>query len=92
MNDEIIVINQSNLKNVIREVVREQLIEFSKYLESMITTEEKLLNRKEAMAYLKVSSSTLSRWTKDGTIPSHGCSSRVYYKLSELQASLIALK
>lgn len=92
MNDEIIVINQSNLKNVIREVVREQLIEFSKYLEGMITSEEKLLNRKEAMAYLKVSSSTLSRWTKDGTIPSHGCGSRVFYKLSELEASLIALK
>lgn len=92
MNEEIIVTNHHSLRNIIREVVQEQLKEFANNLINMIKTEDKILDRKEAMSYLKVSPSTLSRWTKQGSIPSHGCGTRVYYKLSELEASLIAQK
>ncbi|MDF0718930.1 helix-turn-helix domain-containing protein [Kaistella sp. PBT33-4] len=91
MNEEIIVTNHHSLRSIIREVVQEQLKEFANNFMNMIKTEDKILNRNEAMSYLKVSSSTLSRWTKQGIIPSHGCGARVYYKLSELEASLIAL-
>lgn len=92
MNQEIIITNPHDLRNIIRDTVKEQLVEFSRWFESKLTMEEKILNRKEAMSFLKISSSTLSRWTKNGTIPSHGCGVRVYYKLSELEASLIAQK
>lgn len=91
MEKEIIVTTLHNIENIVREVVREQLIEFSKWFESKITTEDKLLTRQEAISYLGVSASTLHRWTKRGKLPSHGCGARVYYKLSDIQASLIAI-
>ena len=58
-------------------------------VEKQIQDNDKMLTRDEAMKFLSVSSSTLSRWTKNGEIPAHGKGNRVYYKLSDLKASLV---
>ncbi len=52
---------------------------------------EELLTRKEAAKYLKISLTTLYYWTKKGKIPAYSVSNRLYYKRSEIDASLIKI-
>lgn len=61
-------------------------------LNPSITENENLLTREEAMKFLKIDSSTLWRWTRDGKIKLYGIGSRRYYKKSDLLESLILLK
>lgn len=50
-----------------------------------------LLTREETAKYLKVSLSTLWHWSKKGILLSYGIGNRVYYKRSEVEASLIRI-
>ena len=52
---------------------------------------EELLTRQETCEMLKINLSTLWLWTKKNRLKSHGIGNRVYYKRSEVQASVIAL-
>ncbi len=47
-----------------------------------------LLTREETAKYLKVSLTTLWHWSKKGILKSYGIGNRVYYKRSEVEASL----
>lgn len=51
-----------------------------------------LLSREECATLLKVSKTTLWRWTKLEKIKAYGIEGRVYYKSDEVLNALVALK
>ncbi|MFD1314223.1 helix-turn-helix domain-containing protein [Namhaeicola litoreus] len=53
--------------------------------------EDKYLTRKEAAALLSINLSTLWSYTKSGKIPCYSIGNRIYYKRSEIEASLIKI-
>lgn len=50
-----------------------------------------LMTRTETAEFLKISISTLWHWSKKGIVPSYGIGNRVYYKRSDIEASLYKL-
>ncbi|MDI6046311.1 helix-turn-helix domain-containing protein [Flavobacterium yafengii] len=52
---------------------------------------ETLLSKKEVTELLGITINTLSKYTKNGTIPAYGLGSRVMYKRSEVLQSLIRI-
>ncbi|WP_407484515.1 helix-turn-helix domain-containing protein [Elizabethkingia miricola] len=91
MKKDIIITDTKDITEMVKEAVKEQLIEFSKWFESKIIDEDKILTRDNTATYLDISLSTLSRWTRDGKIPSCGLGDRVYYKMSDIKKSLITI-
>lgn len=71
-------------ENLIKESVRSELENF----QPTETKEEELIKTKTACKLLHVSSVTLNQWRKEGRIPFHRISSRIYFKRSELLDSL----
>lgn len=85
---ELIITNESNLKDLIGNAIQEKLIEFSHWLETKKNDEDKTLTRKQAAQYLGVSLSTLDTWAKNGIIKSHGIGGKVFYKMSDINSSM----
>lgn len=56
-----------------------------------IPISETLLSKKEVTELLGITMNTLSKYTKNGTIPAYGLGSRVMYKRSEVLHSLIRI-
>jgi len=91
MADEFIVTNTKNIREIVKETIHEQLVEFSKWFESKIIQEDVILSREQTAKILNVSLSTLSRWTKDKKIQSYGIGDRVYYKSNDIKSALIPI-
>lgn len=72
-------ISLAELKEVIRDVIREELNP---------NDEKELLNFKEACEFLRCSASTLNRWKAEGKIPYRKLGKRVFFLRSELLSSL----
>jgi hypothetical protein len=70
------------------EGIRNQLNELKQNYEPKIPIE--LLSRHELTLFLKCDLSTIHNWTKKGKLKPYGIGNRVYYKRSEVEASLIA--
>ncbi|WP_413513232.1 helix-turn-helix domain-containing protein [Myroides odoratus] len=51
-----------------------------------------LMTRHEAAKYLRIGLSTLSRWTSEGRVPSHGIGGKIYYYKSEIESAMETLK
>ena len=51
-----------------------------------------LLSRSECADLLKISKTTLWRWTKTNKVKSYGIEGRIYYKSDEVINALVALK
>ena len=83
-------ISPDELKQIIKEVIREELIAVRKQLEEKDS--EILLSRQETIDFLKIDSSTLWSWTKKGKIACYGIGNRRYYKKENLLNSLVLLK
>ena len=83
-------ITPNELKQIIKEVIKEELSEVRKQLEER--NSEVLLSRQETCDYLKIDSSTLWSWTKKGKIDCYGIGHRRYYKKDDLLKSLLLLK
>jgi hypothetical protein len=79
----------TDLEDLIRKVVREQVEEFKKNVPT--ENPDELLTRAEACALLKINITTLHNWTKKGKIIAYGIGNRVYYKRGELMESLIRI-
>ncbi len=79
----------SDLEELIRKVVAEQLEEFRKNIPT--DNPDELLTRTEASSLLKINITTLHNWTKKGSITAYGIGNRVYYKRGELMARLIRI-
>ena len=52
---------------------------------------ETMLSKKEVVELLGITINTLTKYTKDGTIPAYGLGSRVMYKKSDVLNSLIKI-
>lgn len=52
---------------------------------------ETYLTRQEVSEMLKCDLSTVHNWTKAGILKAYGIGNRVYYKLSEIESSMIPL-
>lgn len=73
------------IKKVIKDILGESL-------EKTHSKEpDELLTREEACSLLKISKTSLWKWTKDGKIKAYGIGNRVYYKRIELIESLIRI-
>jgi len=83
-------ISPDEFKQIIREVIREELLEVRKKLEEKDS--EILLSRQETIDFLKIDSSTLWSWTTKGKIDCYGIGNRRYYKKEDLLNSLVLLK
>ncbi len=78
------------LKQIIKEVIKEELLEVRKQLEKKDS--EVLLTRQETIDFLKIDSSTLWSWTNTGKIDCYGIGNRRYYKKVDVLNSLVLLK
>lgn len=87
---QFIQISPEQLQEAILSGVKKQLEELKK--EYQPKEPEEYLTRLETADLLKVDPSTIFNWTKKGLIKSYGLSGRVYYKRSEIEKNIIALK
>ncbi len=80
-----------DLKQLIREVVQEELS--IPYADSLSNTEVDRLNSREKTAkdILDVDLSTLHRWTQQGKVKAHAIGNRIYYKDSSIEEALIEI-
>jgi len=75
-----------DLKELISSTVKEQFKQTSENLRN--EQNETLLTREETCRLLKIDSTTLWYWTRDGKLKSYGIGSRRYYKKNEVLESL----
>lgn len=87
----LIVVTEDVLRQVITETVKTEL---QAGLSSLLPVpqegtkqDDELLTRQETAKYLGVSLTTLTEWTKKGTVKGYRINSRVRYKRSELEQS-----
>ena len=83
-------ITPEELKQIIKEVIQEELLEVRKQLKEKDS--EVLLTRQETCEFLKISITTLWQWSKKGKIESYGIGNRIYYKKEDLLKSLVLLR
>jgi hypothetical protein len=83
-------ISPDELKQLIKEVIKEEFMDFKKNLE--IKGSDILLTRSETCEFLKIDSSTLWSWTNKGKITCYGIGARRYYKKEDILKSMLILK
>lgn len=86
-------INSSELRELVFEAVatalKERISEYSRTQPPTQRASEKVLTKKEAASYLKISLPTLSKYIKGGYIKVHSVAgTRMRFKLSELDKAL----
>lgn len=91
MENSIILHNLApqDLELLIKKVIKDILGESLEKRQSNIPDE--LLTREEVCLLLKISKTSLWKWTKDGKVKAYGIGNRVYYKRIELIESLIRI-
>ncbi|RAR74231.1 helix-turn-helix domain-containing protein [Flavobacterium aciduliphilum] len=92
MSDSIIVHNLDvqQLKEIINTTVKNQLNDVFEALKR--EKNETLLTREETYRLLKIDSTTLWYWTRDGKLKCYAIGNRRYYKKSEVLECLTLLK
>lgn len=92
MTDSIIVHNLDvqQLKEIINTTVKNQLNDVFEALKR--EKNETLLTREETYRLLKIDSTTLWYWTRDGKLKCYAIGNRRYYKKSEVLECLTLLK
>ena len=78
-------INLAELKELLREVIDEKLIEIKPSTEAK---NQEYLSRKEVAQLLKISLTTLNDWSKQGIVQSYRIGNRVLYKKIEIENSV----
>lgn len=76
-------ITVEDFKKMLQEAVKTELMEYK-------ADPEKLLTRQETAELLKISLTSLWKWTDKGKLRSYGLGNRRYYKKSEVLESLTA--
>ena len=92
MSEAIIVHNLDvqQLKEIINTTVKDQLNDVFEALKR--EKNETLLTREETFRFLKIDSTTLWYWTRDGKLKCYAIGNRRYYKKSEVLECLTLLK
>ncbi len=90
MNIQFIQVTPEQLEQQISNRVEKQLSEF---LENFKPTEPTtLITRQKAADFFDVDLSTIHNWCKSGKLQPVGIGSRVYFKMSDIENSLIPIK
>ncbi|WP_311327222.1 helix-turn-helix domain-containing protein [Capnocytophaga sputigena] len=90
MDIQFIQITPVELKELIRETIRREFIEFAKDFQPKEPTE--YLTRKEVQKMLNINMSTLHHWTKQGKLKAYSIGARIYYKRHEVDKALETFK
>lgn len=87
-------LNTDELKELLKEAVRECLTEIEKKLskEKSELTDDELLSTKEVMKILKISRPTLNKWIKKGLITYRKVLRRNYFKKSDIENALTKIE
>lgn len=89
--DTIVTNAEQYLKMLLKPLIADALVEaLSRIMKPEVSNqpEEKLLTVKEAAAFMKVSTSTIHNWKREGRIPFHSIGRRIVFKPKELVATL----
>lgn len=91
---EFILTTPEQLITVISETVKNELNKHYQSLPTPPTTDQdtELLTRQQAAKVLGISLPTLNEWSKSGIITGYRISTRVRYKKSELEKSLLQMQ
>ncbi len=81
-------ITPEELRQIIKEVIREELIANNILVNQ---GENVFLTREETCSILKINKSSLWKWTKMGKLISYGIGNRVLYKKNEVIESIIRI-
>jgi predicted DNA-binding transcriptional regulator AlpA len=87
---QLIGLSKEDLKDLFGDVLKSEIRTFKKQMEPK--QENHYLTRKEVSQMLKIDLSSVHNWSKKGILKPHQIGSRVYYKLSEIENSIIQLK
>lgn len=87
---QFIQVTPEQLERQISEGVKSHIEDFLRHFKPK--QPEDYLTRKEVSELFRVDLSTIHNWCKNGKLKPHGIGSRVYFKRSELDQSLIPLK
>ena len=87
---QLIQLTTEDLQSLLSEVVKTHLEDIKTHLQPK--EPNKYLTRQEVAEMLKIDISSVHNWTKKGTLTAHQISGRVYYKLQEVENSIIQLK
>ena len=90
MDIQFIQITPAELKELIRETIRREFIEFAKDFQPKEPTV--YLTRREVQKMLNINMGTLDNWTKQGKLKAYGIGARIYYKRHEVDEALEAFK
>ena len=90
MDIQFIQITPAELKELIRETIRREFIEFAKDFQPKEPTV--YLTRREVQKMLNINMGTLDNWTKQGKLKAYGIGARIYYKRHEVDNALIRIK
>ncbi len=74
------------LKEIVAESVKNALIEYQKHNKK--EEDDRLMSITDVTRLLGVSKVTITKWKRDGLIPSHRLSRRVYFKKKEVMEAL----
>ena len=86
---QFIQVTPEQLKDVIVDGVKIQLEEFKR--DYQLKEPNQYLTRSEVAKMLQVDLSTIHNWTVKNKLQSYGIGGRVYYKLAEVEHSIIKL-
>jgi hypothetical protein len=91
---QLIGLSLEDLKNLLGDVLKSEIKpEIVALIDKMKPNQgNDYLTRKEVAKMLKINLSSVHNWTKKGILKSHQIGHRVYYKLAEIENSIVELK
>lgn len=87
---QFVQVTPEQLQNAIIEGVKLQLNDLKQHFQPK--EPNTYLTRSDVAKMLKIDLSSVHNWTRKGVLKSYQISGRVYYKLAEVEASIVALK
>ena len=81
------VIEKNDLETLIRDIIQEELKPVIDHL-NVSTPHQDLIKISEACKLLNVSKATIHKWKREGRIPFHRMSNRIYFKKEELMEAV----
>jgi hypothetical protein len=87
---QLIGLSKEDLKNLFGEVLKPEIMALKEQMKPKQGND--YLTRKEVAEMLKIDLSSVHNWTKKGILKRHQIGNRVYYKLAEIENSIVELK
>ena len=87
---QFVLTTNEQIENTINKVLKIQLDELKKNFQPKEPSE--FLTRNEVAKLFKIDLSTVHNWSKNGKLIPYGIGGRVYFKLNEVEKSMIRLE